>query len=448
MSFTRLVFVGAALLLAAAPASAQTPAGDRPYRGLFGGGVGDAEQILSATVVGGVGYDDNLLTDVSGGGLTNPLVATPGKYARFTGARQYTLDTPRVDVNAWGSTSGRFAASIPGSVISSHSASVDLSGQLAKGTRLSVMQSLSYQPLLSLIGVLAAPATLSFDAPDVDPSFAGVNADNFEFGLQTDPYLGSTSWVELSQTLARRVTASGNYGYHRAEFSDDELSFASHSAGGRLSFQLGRGFSARTGYGYSRALYASELLARPTIHNIDFGIDVQRALGRTRRTHIGLGTGTAVMQYPDASDYSALLNASLAREIGRTWRVAANYGRTAGFVDQFIDPVFSDIVSMNVDGSLNRRISLQIIGSASLGSVGLSNAANEYESYVGMAGVAFAVSRYVSLTVTYFYMDYLYGSGVALRTTAPAAASRQGVTFSVNLWRPLLHRAGRTNVTR
>ena len=59
--------VMALLALMAVPAWAQTYRPQRPYRGLFGGGAGEAQQQgLVATASVAAGWDDNLVADLTG----------------------------------------------------------------------------------------------------------------------------------------------------------------------------------------------------------------------------------------------------------------------------------------------------------------------------------------------------------------------------------------------
>src|SRR5688572_15854471 len=66
VSITR-VLVSAAIALAATTASAQQqvsgPRAERPYKGLFGGGVGDAQQLLDVTLWLGAGVIDGVPDD-------------------------------------------------------------------------------------------------------------------------------------------------------------------------------------------------------------------------------------------------------------------------------------------------------------------------------------------------------------------------------------------------
>src|SRR5688500_8910763 len=94
--------VCAAALLIAVPAAAQQPRPARPYRGLFGGGMGDTEQVLTLTGSVGVGYDDNVLADQSGtGGLgTDPRIDQSGTFQQMSGGLTYSLERTRVSLGA------------------------------------------------------------------------------------------------------------------------------------------------------------------------------------------------------------------------------------------------------------------------------------------------------------------------------------------------------------
>jgi outer membrane translocation and assembly module TamA len=59
------VLVVVATLVVAAPAGAQTPRSERPYRGLFAGDTGNAQQLLTLSASLGGGYDDNIFANGS-----------------------------------------------------------------------------------------------------------------------------------------------------------------------------------------------------------------------------------------------------------------------------------------------------------------------------------------------------------------------------------------------
>ena len=86
--------LGMALLLMATPALAQPPRPERPYRGLFGSGVGDADELLAASGSIFGGYDDNVYADMLGdSGAVTQGGASAGTVAGASGSLAYSFRT-------------------------------------------------------------------------------------------------------------------------------------------------------------------------------------------------------------------------------------------------------------------------------------------------------------------------------------------------------------------
>src|SRR5687767_8144469 len=96
----------AALVAGSTSAAAQASRPERPYRGLFGGGVGDVEQSLVWNASTGAGYDDNVLAeeDIS----TDPRTAQAGNFGSFSSGLSYSYSKPRLDVGISGNVNGRY----------------------------------------------------------------------------------------------------------------------------------------------------------------------------------------------------------------------------------------------------------------------------------------------------------------------------------------------------
>ena len=89
----------------AVPAIAQQqplPRVERPYRGLFGGGVGDAEQLLTVDLKTGGGYD-HIISAGAPAGSPDSVDSTPwqnGGFGNFAAALGYSLNRERITVDA------------------------------------------------------------------------------------------------------------------------------------------------------------------------------------------------------------------------------------------------------------------------------------------------------------------------------------------------------------
>jgi hypothetical protein len=123
--------------------------------------------------------------------------------------------------------------------------------------------------------------------------------------------------------------------------------------------------------------------------------------------------------------------------MGRTWRLAVIYSRTAGFNDVVFEPVTSDSLTASLSGLVGRRNEIGFRASASSGNVGASRANNEYESYVARAHWRRALTRYLAAQVSYLFYKHDFGRSVALPSRFPQALDRQGVNIGVTVFFPL-----------
>ena len=150
--------------------------------------------------------------------------------------------------------------------------------ELAKRTRLSVSQSSAYQPFLSYsffpVPVAAEQELVDVIEPNFDLAFA-----------RQEQWRHSVS-ASLTQGLSSRASLTFGGSYDLTTASDDSLEQKNYSGNGRFNLGISRGFGVHFGYGYQDARYSSEAQAgrSPVIHNLDIGVDFNRALSFSRRT--------------------------------------------------------------------------------------------------------------------------------------------------------------------
>jgi len=429
-------------MAAVAPLAAQPPPRvERPYRGLFGGGVGNTEQLLTLTASLGAGYDDNVLADATGrgGSTADPRAAQSGTFGQFAGDVSYGLDRTRVSFSASAATSSRYFPDLPAKFLGTHSGSVGTSLQLAEGTRVMANHTTTYQPF----------QTLDLFPRLFETSFGQAQPGRQELSARLEDYLTHSSSVELTQRISRRSALVFSYAYRLSDFQERDGDFTTQSAGGRFTLGLMRGLGLRLGYAYSDGQYARLVDTRVVRgHNLDVGVDFNRALSFSRRTTLSFGTGSAAIVDRDRTYYRVTGNARLNREIGRTWNASLAYNRGVGFVETFSEPLFSDSLTVGVGGMVNRRLQITSSIASSVGDVGLSGNGNGFDTYTGTVGVNFGLTRYMGLGVNYSYYRYSFESGVFLPAGFSREMDRQSVQAHLRVWVPLVHRARRPDASR
>lgn len=435
--------VSLALLMCVVSASAQTPRPERPYRGLFGGGIGDTEQLLTASASFGGGYDDNLLADARGENSRpqrSDLDTTfRGAVGQFSGGLQYSLSRSRLDFGASGGTSARYYPSLNRDIVRRDNASLAASVRLVRG--LSANASATYSPY-SLASLFVAPGDPGLgDSAVFDEELASSNQHHLTYG----------GGLGFNRSLSSRTTFSADYGYRARTSANLMAPFTRQTAGGGLRHNVGKGLALRAEYHHVKAHYGADE-RRFTNHSIDAGVDYNRNLSFSRRTALSFGTGTTATARPGDRNAGTRfrLNAHVAlnHEMGRTWNAALVYSRGVHFIESWPEPVSSDSLTASFGGLLSRRLQFQSTARTSTGRAGFSRTSGGFSGTYGTALLGFALSRHLSLQLKYGYYRHRFDDTVLLVPGFTDAVNRHSVRGYISLWAPLFQRARRSDATR
>ena len=442
-----------ALACSASPAVAQAPPSrpERPYRGLFGGGQGNTEQLLQLTASTDGGYDTNVIAgssanDSGGSGVPGAAKeATKGPFGQFSVGLEYTLNRKRVGLAASATTAQRYYSSQASSgLLGTYFGGLSGWFQVAKKTRLSVTEDSSYQPFLSY-AYFPVPNVMQGDevtVPDVAPLF------DLAVGHQTQTRNAvSTS---LTQELTARSSLSFGGSYDVMRSSGNAIDLTSYSADGRFSYQLAKGLGAHAGYRYQEGQYTGSVVApepTPTFHNIDVGVDYNRPLSFSRRTTLSFGTGSSAVQDYSGTHYHLTGNANLHYELNRTWNASVGYTRDAQFLENVRQSVFADSLTAGLYGLFTRRFEFSATASASRGTVGTVGSDN-FSSYFGTLSMMTGLTRLIALHTSYSYFRSRFDRTVDLPGVFQPNLARQTLQVGLSFQLPLISRARRPNAPR
>jgi hypothetical protein len=421
---------GSAFAQAPLPDPQGKPRPARPFRALFGGSDHDptSRQALDLRLSSSGNYND----------ILTPLDTTPDAPANpwLRDAFSSGLSVQPSYTRRW--TKGAFAASsshalsyYPSSSAltgAAHAANVSVNNSFGQFLDVRAAQSASYSPFYGLgmlafqgSGVGAFPLTSLYDV---------ANTHN----LQLFTNAGATAHV------TRRISMSADYGRQELQFTEQKRSSSSQSLAGRVQVRLTRNASVRVGYtsyvGDFGALFIGGV--RVQQHDIDAGIDFNRALSVTRRTTFGFGTGSTVYTTPLRTYYRILVNAHLDREIGHSWTARTDYRRGLQWLQGFPEPVFSDTVTLGAGGFLSSRAQLSFGAGYSNGEPGLSGGPSSMKMYSGHAQLRYALSRFMALSAQYVYYNQRFDAGFPRAAGVPGQLERQTVMAGVDLFVPLL----------
>jgi hypothetical protein len=274
--------------------------------------------------------------------------------------------------------------------------------------------------------------------------------DDQSLGDVRDPRLSFTTNAGLSHEISRRTRASA--GYSRVQSNTDSVDassgdtssgdFTYESFGAQFTHSLSRSLSLRLGYSLGTGHYPGEADgSRFRSHTFDGGIDFNKALSFSRRTHLAFSTGTSAISNGETTRYYVSGNANLTREIGRTWSAGLTYNRSVQFVRTLRQPVFQDAIAATYGGLANRRVQVRLTAGAALGQVGLDPTADSgYTSTFASANLGVGLSRNVGVSVGYTYYRYLFDNAADLPAGSLRQLNRHAVQAGLQVWAPFFQR--------
>ena len=429
-----------AVVLSSVPAVAQGTS-TRPYRGLFGGGGTNSSQVLAVNGQLGAGWDSNVVGELRNRDeQTRTLLRSEDLFGMVGGGISYSDHRDRVDFGASLSSALRNYARY--SATSSTAGSVSAQWRVARRTTVSGAQSATYEPL----GVLFRFPSL------LDSEIGQVPAPSQNFGVMFGGYSTAATAASISQELSRRSSLTASYSYQLADFSRSGGDYRSQAGFLRFTRGLTRNLGWRMGYGYTAAYYGGERSLLYEGHSFDMGVDYNRALSITRRTHLSFSSGATGVTEHSSTRYMATGTAVLSREIGRTWNAAAAYTRNVAFFETLRLPYFYDGVTLALNGLISRRVAFGAAAGATFGELSSFEGVqqtNRFAAGYGSAGFTVALTRLVATSADYTYYAYsLDDASVITNGLLAPRLSRHTVVVSLRAWLPLLERGRRSNATR
>ena len=425
---------------------------ERPYRGLFGGNAADPNrnQNLDLTVSFYGAYDDNVLAGRGQGGSAtgDPRFQQSGEYAGGDLSLAYGRHGERGTVNVSGGTSYRYYPSIHDLSGFNYFGTLGFSLKITSRTTLRATESVTYSPYYGF----GSSFGLSGQVP------GELITATTDYSIVERPAVTYFSSAAIDHRLTRRATVTADYRLRYTDFREEgDSPLRDWGAGARFSYDLTRRARARLGYHYRRAVHGMFFQGRPIeYHDVDVGVDYDRALSISRRTTFGFTTGTGVYRSFDpgleeeptpGSTQDLRLrtrflftgSAYLNREFGRTWNARLDYKRGLHYIEGFPDAFFSDAVSFNAAGQAGRRARIAMSAAYNDGQMGIASlTGRNYELYTGTAGVQFAVTRMTALYVNYLYYHYEFDEDVRVPFGMARGLDRHSVRAGLTLWLPLL----------
>jgi len=449
-TFLSMVVLGALLLHAGiAVAQVQTPPDsrpERPYRGLFASGTDQAAQVLTANGSLGVGYDTNPLLNQAEvglipGGVPATVSRSGSSFGSLSGGLSYSGAFDSVNVGASLSSSARYYPGQASTFTTGHGASGGINVALGRSTKAAASGNFSYQPVRSF-----QPFPIVFE-----PALGHTFAPDFAFGSGQGAFYAYSAGGSLTQQLSQRSSLSAAYDRQQIDTQGTSAQGLSTQTGSvRFAHSMTRRLGLRLGYGFTDVGYVAGG-GQYRNHNIDSGVDYSRNFSVTRRTKFAFSTGGSAISQLGTTRYNVTGNATLSREIGRSWDAGLTYNRNVGFIAAVREPVFFDAVSAGLRGLITRRVSFSSSVSATTGHIGVAPGAQRiagFDAWTASAGVGTALHRHLSIGVSYSYYRYAFNNTPALANNLLSEVGRHSVVMSLSAWAPLVQHGRKTDASR
>jgi hypothetical protein len=427
------------------PASGQTGWAPRPVTGIYGGSSYESgpTHLFDATLATGAAYENNETTEFEQAALS-PYERT-GPYTSASGSLAYTWRGERVEFGANGGAEGRFYPD-SGEVLNvNRYAGVGFAANFGRRTQIAVNQTVSYSPAYfnGMFPVLG------------DETPGAVNALGPNFAVSTLNALTYETSGGISHGLSPRTTLSFSSSVRRTDFPDGSgyEDLAAYSVGGGAERHLSENASVRFGYYYRKGQYAfvTDAPVDTVVHDLDIGVNYDRALSLTRRTHLDFSIGSSLINQPiglgteadpvdDRLQYEVIGSVGLNHEFRQTWLARLAYDRGAGLVEGFPEPVFSNGMSASLEGFMSPRTELTVRAAYTNGDVGNLATGNSLEAYSASANLQYGINRYMATSGEYFYYWYEIGPNVTLPAGVSQFRERFGVRGWLTVWLPLVRR--------
>ena len=411
----------------------------RPYRGLFGGGRAPdpnrlGHQVSVTTNLLG-GYDD--ITSVAGSVVPDAPVQP-----RFTGSIGFVDSTLRYRVARQDRS---LELSGHGYLTSFTSARPSFGGDLyvqaatplGRRTNVTFAEAVRNDPLISLgefgqIEGAVGPGVL----PDSDPTLGLAELRSWSFDTS----------ASLSRDWTARQSTSFSYSQGRIDYSDSELGYDSRSRSANVDYtwRYSRVAGMHMGYGGSWISFPDRDFSDTTTHSIDAGLDYNRRLSPTRQLALSGDVGAVYLRGISLTTgslrghWAPAARASARVDIGRSWALNGDYGRTVSVLDRIsVQRFASDAFSVRAGGLIGQRFDTSVSGGLSRGRTPAAESRDgQYRSYTATAQVRWAVAQCCATAVSYSYYDYTLQNVVVLQGL-PSHSQSNIFRVGVSVWLPL-----------
>ena len=413
--------VGAAMLcISTMPAHAQDARAQRPGAG----GESDAHRQLDLrwTVVGA--YDDDVTAEMQG--PIDPRFQRKGVFGRESASLQFRSHGKHASFSATAASNALYYPDLRTLTQFDGSGNVTVATDIGAKTKIQASQDVTYLPYYEL-------KILNGLVPqDSEP----IRSDA---ALTAHDSHGYTGHFGLVEQFTPRSALTVEYEYRYTQFSASARPFVWQLGRARFSHHLTRAAALRVGYGYGTGQFGQQAGTAPLVtHDLDLGIDYSRALAFSRRTTISFGSGSTLVPSAQGLGYYVNADASLNRQIGRTWKASLLYHRGVQMTEGIAEPLYVDTAIVRLGGFVTRRFSFTVNGAYSSGRIGIAAENRRFTTYTAESDLRIAITRILAAYVHYMNYRYAFDSAADVPFGLPPLMNRQGLRVGISGTLPLV----------
>jgi hypothetical protein len=412
--------------------SGQTTPG--PPHPVFGQALatGSATQSADATLSLEEAYETNTV------GALNVPTETPfrasGFYSTLKGDASFIENSDHIKFAASAGSNVRYYPNLREVVPINHSAGGAFTGEFFHRTTVSVSEMLAYAPSY-LYGLFPGATT---------PVPGLVSTAGADYALSTVRSYTDATTVTMSQRLTSRATATFGSSYRSTVFKGALVpsNITSYDFAGHFAYRVTRTGTFRFGYTYRDGQYGSGFRAKE--QGVDVGVDLDRALSRTRRATVRFNVASTLVRAPAQADvhigpalrqqYGMVGNGAVSYDIGSTWHAQGSVNRGVMFVEGFAAPLTSSGVGAEVAGFINRNLDVLASGAYARGQSTFVTDGSVFNTRTVDVRLRYALSRTWATYVEYLYYYYRFDQAMLLSPLFGPSLDRSGLHVGLTLW--------------
>ncbi|MEO8076596.1 MAG: hypothetical protein ABI818_09730 [Acidobacteriota bacterium] len=275
---------------------------------------------------------------------------------------------------------------------------------------------------------------------DPDAEAGALTPDAQEPFVLTRENIRVDAQVEIVHRPSPRSEVAADYIFADTKFLNEGFHLRSHQAGVRYRRNMTEHAHLRLGYRFQQWSFAEA--DAPTLrgHDINVGIDYNRALPSSPRTRVGVDFGSTVAKQPGTTRVDVTGAAFIARRLSPLWVTSAVYTRAVDARAGITQPVyfFSNTAALSLAGIVARRALVRLVGSYVRGTFSAGPLDDHSRSWNGTAGVSFRLKGVTALFAQATASTLRVSERLRNITGLPVMVDRVAVTGGLTIWLPLV----------